>query len=257
MPPKGECGTGDKLTLVRFRLKLCSCLESSNAQMGFIFGCTDTAPLPSSGSEPVRITCLDSADNSLLFSDTVEEGDNLDMSVPDGDESLPEQVRCSIFNLMGDLLQSLVINMSGQDDLYLKDKYGSLTLEACNSQVCNTDVTYAYTVENTGSKLMTVTEFARMRNGVREDLLPAEVPFDLAPGDSRTSTEIETVDLCVGKFHQKFNLKVVYYAPKHCRYNRNRRRILHRRRSGRRPFRRERVSQRSRLLFPDLGRVLG
>ena len=146
----------------------------------------------------MRVTCLNANDNTLLFSDTVREGDEVGMNSLDGDR-LPEQVRCSLFNQIGELLQSLVINMSWNDDLNLKDQFGSLVLSSCNSQECIKEVSYTYAVENTGSTAVVVTRFERMRNGERGPLLPRQTPFDLMPGDAGTTTESRTIDLCAGE----------------------------------------------------------
>lgn len=196
VPPQGECETGASLDTVIFQVELCSCDESRNTQADFLFSCTDVAPLPS--NERVRITCLTADINTLLFSGVVEEGDFIALSHPVG-RTLPDRARCNIFSQAGSLLQSLTIRMSEQDDLYLKDKFGSLTMEACNTQKCTKDIFYTYTVENTGDTPMTVTKFERVRNGNREALNPNQIPFELAPGDSKMSEEAETVDLCEGK----------------------------------------------------------
>lgn len=115
-------------------------------------------------------------------------------------EGLPEEISCAFFSQGGDLLQSIIINTSGQEDLYLKDKFGSLSLEACNSQQCLADVTYTYKVENSGSTSMTVSKFDRFRNGDQANLLPDRIPFELGPGDFATASEIQIVDLCIGEF---------------------------------------------------------
>jgi hypothetical protein len=197
VPPQWECNRGPLQTL-RFRLEFCTCDDSVNSQEGFLTDCNDALDLlTKEDNEIVRVTCVDVSDNTLLFSSGIERGDAI--SIKANDDYLPEEVGCSIFSQAGVLMQSFIINTSGQVDLALTNKFGSLTLEACDVQDCHMEAIYTYSLSNTGSSPFTVTKFERVRNGERVDLLAELATTQLAPGDTQTAGETETVDLCVGK----------------------------------------------------------
>jgi hypothetical protein len=190
MRPDGTCSTGSDIETVRFRLEFCKCEEGRNTQGG---DCVDEDTLPPSG-ETVRITCAD-GDDTLLFSSNVMEGDDVTIT---GDGALPDAVTCSIFSTGGDLLQSFTIDTSGDTDLFLKDKFGSFTLESCDAQDCIMEVTYTFEAENTGSVPIEVTSFDRTRSGEQVDLLTELESTDIAPGESVSASETESIDTCVG-----------------------------------------------------------
>jgi hypothetical protein len=191
MKPEGTCSDGSSINTVKFQLKFGTCEESVNSQSEFLNTCTDEASLPG-GGEVVRVTCLDSSSN-LLFSENVNEGDYVTIS---GTGALPEEMTCSIFSTTGDLLQSFMINTSGQVDLFLKEKFGSFELVSCDDLDCVPEVTYTYTVFNTGTVPVTVTTFEREQNGEKEDLLPEINPI-IEAGSTATASETEMIDLCM------------------------------------------------------------
>jgi hypothetical protein len=198
VPPQWECNRGP-LQILRFRLEFCTCDESVNSQEGFLTDCNDALALPTNeDNEIVRATCVDVSDNTLLFSSSIERGEAI--SIKANGDYLPEEVGCSIFSQAGVLMQSFIINTSGQVDLALTNKFGSLTLEACDVQDCHMIAIYTYSLSNTGSWPLTATKFERVRNGERVDLLAELATTQLAPGDTQSAVETETVDLCVGKW---------------------------------------------------------
>jgi hypothetical protein len=144
-----------------------------------------------------------------LFSENVVEGGEI--TINNDGLNLPDQISCSLFGINGNILQTLAINTSGQEDLFLKDKYGSLTLEACDDQDCIVDITYSYLVENVGAVEMIVTEFFRERDGERLDLLGGLDPT-VAVGGTSTATETESVDTCVSADHYT-TVKVMAEPP--------------------------------------------
>jgi hypothetical protein len=190
--PDGMCSSGSNLQTVKFKLNFCTCNESVNTQSGFLTGCEDFAPLPEAGST-VRVTCLD-VDSKLLFSENVVEGDDVVMS---GTDSLPGEVTCSVFATDGTVLQKFMINTSGQVDLFLKDKFGSLELLACDDKDCVLDLTYTYTVFNTGSVSVTVTKFESERDGETSNLLLGLEPTEIPAGSSSSQRETDAIDICV------------------------------------------------------------
>jgi hypothetical protein len=197
VPHQWKCHRGP-LQTVRFRLEFCTCDKSINSQEGFLTDCNDALALPTmEGNELVRVSCLDVSDNTLLFSSRIESGDAI--SIQADVDYLPEEIGFSIFSEAGVLMQSFIINTSGEVDLALTNKFGSLTLEACDVQDCHMEATYTYSVLNTGSVPLTATKFERVRSGQRLDLLAELATTQLAPGDTQTAGETEIVDLCVGK----------------------------------------------------------
>ena len=184
--PEGSCAVGSSIDTLRFKLEFCTCEEGENAQG---LSCTDEGALPGAG-ESARVTCTDTNDN-LLFSQNIQDGSDVIMS---GEGGLPPMITCSVFSITGEILQSLTVDASGSTDLFLKDKFGSLTLEACDEQDCISEVTYIYTLQNNGAVDIEVTKFERDREGEIVDLLP-EVTT-LVPGESFVTAETESIDVC-------------------------------------------------------------
>ena len=193
-PPDFTCDTGTTLDNIRFRLEFGTCEESRNTQAIFDDSCTDEGTLPAAGSgAEVRVTCANLIDDSLIYSDTVQEGDTVAM------DQLPEEITCSIFSTEGDLLQAFMINTGGSVDLFLTDKFGSLSLEACNDTDCVVEVTYSYIVENEGSVPVLVRKFERSQNGQVEDFLGDLRLPQIAPGGTESVQELRDINTCVGE----------------------------------------------------------
>lgn len=129
----------------------------------------------------------------MLFSQNVEDGSDIILSDESG---LPPLIACSVFSATGEILQSFDIDSSGSTNLFLKDKFGSMTLEACNEQDCISTVTYTYTVENDGSVDIEVVKFEREREGEIADLLREDMAL-LLPGEFLVTAETESIDVCV------------------------------------------------------------
>ncbi|CAB9508831.1 Rhs element vgr protein [Seminavis robusta] len=62
---------------------------------------------------------------------------------------------------------------------------------------CSVEVTYTYTIINTGVVTLTVTFFDRDRNGEVVDLLPNLDPVVIPPGETSSQTEVVTVNFCI------------------------------------------------------------
>lgn len=207
IPPDFTCDTGEALDSIHFRLEFATCEESRSTQAIFDDSCTDEGSLPATGSEAeVRVTCANLIDDSLIYSNTVEEGGAVAM------EALPEEITCSIFSTEGDLLQAFMINTGGSVDLSLTDKFGSLSLEACNDADCMVEVTYSYNVENAGSVPVLVRKFERSQNGQVEDFLGDLRLPQIAPGGTESVKELRDIDTCVGEEYFVF-LEVITIPP--------------------------------------------
>ena len=200
--PEGPCSVGKSMNTVRFQLEFCTCEESRNTQEMFDDNCQDLGPLPGP-EESVRISCA-SPSGATLFSDTIQ--DRNDIIINDAGP-LPEEITCTISSTTGQALQIFTINTSGQVDLYLKDKYASFELEACDALDCITNVTYTYNALNTGGVDMIVEEFQKNTIGVITDLLLDLDPVLVRPGETSSVTATEPVDTCVsGEFFTTVNV---------------------------------------------------
>ena len=62
---------------------------------------------------------------------------------------------------------------------------------------CMVDVTYTYTITNTGAEVMSLVDLKSTQNGV-ETSLDLGGKTELQPGESITVTEVVAIDLCVG-----------------------------------------------------------
>jgi hypothetical protein len=174
---------------ITFVLEFCTCDEADNTQSG---DCTDYGPLPSEG--PVRVTCADMDDN-LLFSENVEQGDEITM-----EGGMPDEMICSVFTPAGELLQTVVINTSGTVNLFLTDKFGSLTMVACDAndmvQDCIQEITFTYEVCSSGSTALEVSTMNSEFNGVSNDLLPQIDDLVIPPGECMVVQETQTINIC-------------------------------------------------------------
>ena len=189
--PDGQCSVGSSISTVRFQIDFCICADGINTQEGYFENCVDLATLPS-GDTPVTVTCADPSGNPLL-SESVVNGDEVTITSA---AALPSVISCSVASQSGTTLQTFDINTSGTVDLYLKDKFGSFLLVACDDQDCFTEVTYAYEVENTGNVDMIIQEFSRMRDGETVDLLGGTNP-SVPVGETYTDSDSEMIDTCV------------------------------------------------------------
>ena len=175
---------------MRFQVDFCVCMDALNTQEEYFESCVDEGTLPS-GDRQVRVTCSDPS-GIPLFSGSVVNGDEITIS---SESALPESLTCGIFNLAGNRLQAFEVNISGNVDLYLKDKFGSFSLVACDDQDCFTEVAYTYETGNIGNVSMSITKSSRTRGGQTINLLPEsnpEVPVD----QSIYSSETERIDIC-------------------------------------------------------------
>ena len=124
--------------------------------------CTDYVPVPFEGSEPVGISCTSDEGTVLFSSASVTEGGIIRVVDPD-EGSLEARITCEISAADGSSMQGVVINTSGEEDLFLGDTFGSLELVSCGGRSCLANVEYSYMVNNTGTGDAVLTEFSRVR----------------------------------------------------------------------------------------------
>jgi len=186
--PSGVCADGDTIQRAKFKVEYCTCAESDNTQTG---ACSDEGPLPI--GEAVRMTCSDPQDN-LIYSQNVVEGDEVVMNAGAG--GLPDQVTCSVFSTAGALLQTFVVNPSGSENLFLTDKFGSLSLLACDDQDCSATVVYTYEICSSGTIDLLVTVAESDLNGAITDLIPEFSDTTIVPNVCETAQETKVINLC-------------------------------------------------------------
>lgn len=135
--------------------------------------------------------------SDIIFTEDIVEGSDIIMT---GSAVPSDEAICSIFDNSGTLLQTFVVNTSGEVDLFLKDTFGSFELLGCDDQDCAPNVTYTYTVTNTGTVSVTLTKFERVRDDAVLDLLPSD-PVEIPAGGTSSQSETEPVDICVDMEH--------------------------------------------------------
>jgi hypothetical protein len=172
LPIQPSCSSNGSITSARFRLDFASCGESYYNQAGFT--CVDLGPFPPAGHS-ARVDCSDS-DANVMFSNLVKEG--------------------NIFVFFADASSGLPAYISGGDELYLQNTFGSLRLEACDELDCHLNVSYSYWVENEGNVAVSVNSLDRTRNHNTQVLLPILGPILIAPGSTVVASESETINIC-------------------------------------------------------------
>lgn len=168
------------------------CDQSRNSQDND--SCRDFNGGPIDGPDS-RIVCASGVGNT--FHDAiVSVGEMVVIPAPFGPES--DRLFCTI-SANETQLQTVVV--SGEENFFLKDVYGSLQLERCNTQSCVVPITYTYVIENTGNISLGVVSVDRTRNGQSDDLIDDVDPKSLIAGESTQVQESEVLDVCaIGSF---------------------------------------------------------
>ena len=170
--------------------KYCICADEDNGQ-GDESSCEDAATCAITPESTVDIDCGD------LFSGTVTEGEEITISAPPGG-TLPDDITCTLGPSGGDLCQTVTINTSGDVDLQLKDKFGSLELVSCDENDCFTDVTYVYDLVNVGEIDMTINKAdITFKENAPVSILDMFPTLVLAPTESTSVTDQQTIDICI------------------------------------------------------------
>jgi len=192
--PKHQCSDGDGLSILQFTYVGEGCDQSMNTQDGDT--CKDENGGPPS-NRAIQVRCDDTKGN-VLYDDEVNVGDEFEVTGNNG-RDLPQTLRCTMSNMDDDgVFQTVTINTGGDVDLFLKDKYGSLRLEACDDQDCTVPITYFYEITNTGETDLTVTDLDTVRDGANPVSIVGLVPdTGLPPGGSTVAEEQDILDVCV------------------------------------------------------------
>ena len=196
-PVAGVCSAGSSvpMTTIRFRYVDCTCEEGSDKQ-----GDLSTCEEQNGGltGEEISISCSDGSGTQLLPPTVVEPDSSFAVTAESG---LPSELTCTLADTGGTTLQIITFDASGNTILELKDKFGGLTVEACEDTGsvnldCMTEIKYTYELLNVGTSDMEVTVVQIERDGMVIDLIDEVPDKDLAPGEGTKVCYEETIDLC-------------------------------------------------------------
>lgn len=199
VPPK-QCAIGEDISTLVFSYQNCVCSASSNGQPNpNIDGeeiCMDFAPLVESD---ILVECVDASGVSMSIEPTtVAPGAVFSVTNPSGGP-LPEKIYCDLSDAAtGEKLQTNIIDTSGTTDLQIGDKYGAMTLEACDEKSCIETLCYNIAIANTGGVCMDVTVADFIFNGELIDVLPLLPITEICPGESESIEQKGTVNICEG-----------------------------------------------------------
>ena len=188
-----KCSSVNDIETVQFSYLGGDCGQTMNTQNGDT--CEDFHDGPATSGD-CRVRCDDGHDN-VLYDTIVSVGDEFEVAGNNGG-ALPETLSCSVTDTDGGrVFQTVTLNTGGDADLYLKDKYGSLQLEACDDQDCTVPINYYHDITNNGETVITVIALEVVRDGNAEDLLSLVLDNNLSPGESTTVEEPDVLDVCV------------------------------------------------------------
>jgi hypothetical protein len=123
---------------------------------------------------------------------------NIGSQVTFGDKNdLPDLIQCFVKDTSGDTLQTFTIGTTGFDDLFLKDIFGSLQLETCDSLNCLVRVTYVYTVQNDGNTQLEIVRLDRTREDMDDNVVNLVQDTSLQPNQKTPAEEPDTIDVCI------------------------------------------------------------
>jgi len=214
--PQGTCAKGSTVNDLMLQFSGGTCSSSMNAQ-GLMASCVDFSSFVP--GEPALVHCYDMTGMMLSVDhSTVPPGGVFTVTSPSG--SLPEAINCTLSSSRGSIIQENVIDTSGQVTLNLQNKFGALTVVACDQLTCIQNITYSYTVSNVGGVEMHVTQLERIFNGVPTDLLPYLPNPDLFPGQSTSLKDSYTIDVCkAGTYATEVNVEAQPSGGRPCLNN--------------------------------------
>ena len=168
-----------------------TCDQSINEQDEF--NCQDTNGGPSEDDD-MNLHCNDQDGNVVFDGVSVAIGTQITF----GELSdLPEEIKCSVMDNQGHTLQTFNIRTTDEDELYLKDVFGSLQLESCDSQECRVEALYVYSIVNDGNSQLEIVSVDRSRNGATDNVFDLAQDANLRPGESTSVNEADVIDVCM------------------------------------------------------------
>ena len=214
--PQGTCAKGSSVNDLMLQFSGGTCASSKNAQ-GLMASCVDFSSF--TAGQPVMVHCYDMTGMMLSVDHTTVPPDGV-FTVTSPSGSLPEAVNCTLSSTSGSIIQENVIDTSGQVTLNLQNKFGALTVVACDQLTCVQTLTYDYSVSNVGTTQMNVTKLERIFNGVPTDLLPYLPNPDLLPGQSTSLQDTFTINVCqAGSYTTQVNVEAQPRGGKPCLNN--------------------------------------
>ena len=201
-PPRDtKCATGESIFTLVFSYQASACALESNQQLDNA-DCEDTGNINPSSN--VKIVCVDADQVSRAIDvepNVVGRGDRVRITNPSVGP-LPKRLSCAIADSTNNvILQGVVLDTSGNVQLDLKDKYGALQLEGCDSKKCFDRWTFTSSVKNIGTTDLVLRQFeldvAFESSSDPVNLLDGSVN-PLLPVGSATAgiDQVRTVDLC-------------------------------------------------------------
>ena len=200
VPPaekNGSCNQGRPLDSIVLSYQPSGCTTSSNNQ-GSEAGCQDFAAMTPQGA--VRPICLYGGRTDLSFMvvepEIVLPGQTFTVTTQ-GDGALPEKLGCTLYTPEDqNMLQTVIIDTSGNVPLNLMDSFGALKVDACDDNRCIEDVMYTMTLNNCGAADMDISFVRFTINGFSQDLT-AQVPVSVLPSGSTTRFETSRqIEVC-------------------------------------------------------------
>jgi len=192
-PESIKCDGGDNISSVTFTFTGRTCDATASGQ-GAETICLDLVTF--NADIPVNLVCQDAASNDVLtITASVASPSTFSLTRPQ-EGILPDKIR---FNLSrstdNELLQTVIIDVSGDAALSLGDEFGAFKLDACENISCIKTLTYNASVANVGTNQMTVASFTFTFGGHIDDLVPV-ITTALQPGDSTAVGIPRHVSVC-------------------------------------------------------------
>ena len=202
----------NRASVMSWRFNGGDCEQSFNIQEADKFTCTDfEGGAPTEGSAWITVTSVkDEAE--VYFDGEVRVGDLFSMFAANSDKGKFDAD--SFFYVYSDaskanLLQLSSVHTSCSQNLFLKDKFGSVQLLIFENELglftCFVQATYGFTITNQGAAdTGTIVEFTSTTNGVSDDCLD-DIPPDsdtVQPGDTVIVDKQVLIDMTV---RQEYN----------------------------------------------------
>jgi hypothetical protein len=170
-----------------------SCEQSSTKQDSF--DCQDIDGGPST-IPSVHLKCTsqeNDTDGMFIYHNEVTIGTSF--SLEGGDNPLPDVIQCTVNDASDRTLQIITIGLL--DDLNVKDVFGSLRLENCDSVGCLVEVIYLLTISNDGNTHLEIISVDLTRNGKTNDVLDTVPDTSLDAGERTQARESDNLDICI------------------------------------------------------------
>jgi hypothetical protein len=171
-----------------------SCEQSSTTQKD-TFQCEDINGGPSM-IPSVHLECTSNDDDTsgmVIYDNEVTIG--MSFSLEGGDSPLPGSIQCRVKDAKDHTLQIMTIGL--MDELNVKDVFGSLRLENCDSVGCLVEIFYLLTISNDGNTHLEITSVELASNGKRDNILDDVPDTSLDAGERTQTRQSNNLDICI------------------------------------------------------------